>query len=430
MGVFDGNFNYVMSLYLLTNAPGAVYPSATPIVDSTGLLHVLMAIDLGLGSQLFYQQFTAANALGNFHLFAVGVPGGGGTPCIVGNQLVFPARIYASGIQSFLLGTGLSNPTWALSSNINGIDSGTGLANNADGPPNFVYDPVNNIVHALWVGTYDGTTYQFRHAHISGSADLNSDWTDETITDLVNNLATAPRFYAYTWHSLMLTSLVPNLGPCYFVLPKPPPPVITAPISGAGGGAMGMGGLPGGFGGFGLGQGTTRFKCCSGGHQFQNVRALEVVRQRVKEQSAWPYMHEFPPKNSIPVQAIAYIPSPVLNTVAVVLQYLVPEGFRFYLKAILQDFEGASIDVANALWTIDRDAQVSNVQGAPVQGFSQIPIPLGSVARGERWKLPRAYEFGALTLLRSTVVNQTLGVGLPNSFVSGFFGYLVPATHS
>ena len=115
-----------------------------------------------------------------------------------------------------------------------------------------------------------------------------------------------------------------------------------------------------------------------------------------------------------------------MHAFTAVLQYLVPEGFRFYLEAILQDFEGASIDVANALWTIDRDAQIANVQAAPVQGFSQIPIPLGSFAHGKRWELPRAYEFGALTLLRSTVVNQTLGVGLPNSFVSGFFGYLVP----
>ena len=76
------------------------------------------------------------------------------------------------------------------------------------------------------------------------------------------------------------------------------------------------------------------------------------------------------------------------------------------------------------LWTVDKDAVIPNVQGQPIQGLIQTPVPLGSFLRGVKWPLPRAYEFAPFTILRSTVVNQTLAGG---AFVSGFFGYLVPA---
>jgi hypothetical protein len=111
-----------------------------------------------------------------------------------------------------------------------------------------------------------------------------------------------------------------------------------------------------------------------------------------------------------------------------VLVYRVPSGLRFYLLGLLEDFAGAGFDVGDALWTVDRNAQRPNVQGAPEQGLTQTPIPLGSLKRGVWWPLPRAYEYGPLTVLRSTVNNVNLGVGLPNAFVSGFFGYLLPVS--
>ena len=208
--------------------------------------------------------------------------------------------------------------------------------------------------------------------------------------------------------------------------PPPPPSAPHLPLFPGGAGSGGMGGF-GSAAGAALAGAPVRFKkCCTSGHQFQNARMLEVVRQQAKNRDAWPYVHEFPPAGSIPVERLASIASPAVNTLTPVLMYLVPSGFRFFLEELLQDFEGAAIAPGDALWTVDRDAQLPNVQGAPVQGFIAVPVPLGSLARGAKWPLPRAYEFAPLTTLRSTVINQHLGVGLPNAFTSGFFGYLLP----
>jgi hypothetical protein len=151
---------------------------------------------------------------------------------------------------------------------------------------------------------------------------------------------------------------------------------------------------------------------------------LEMVRRSVMQKNAWPYIHEFAPPDSIPVEQIAQIPVPMIGVLTPVLTYLVPEGFRFFLARLLEDFQGAVFDPFDALWTVDKDAVVPNVQGQPIQGLIQTPVPLGSFLRGVKWPLPRAYEFAPLTILRSTVVNRNLAGG---AFVSGFFGYLVPA---
>ena len=189
----------------------------------------------------------------------------------------------------------------------------------------------------------------------------------------------------------------------------------TNPPSSGGGGAGAMGG---GFRGPGLGG------CCDSGHTFQAARMLEMVRRSVMQKSAWPYIYEFAPPDSIPVEQIAQIPVPAIGVLTPVLTYLVPEGFRFFLGRLVEDFEGAAFAPFDALWTVDKDAVVPNVQGQPIQGLIQTPVPLGSFLRGVKWPLPRAYEFAPLTILRSTVLNQTLAGG---AFVSGFFGYLVPA---
>ena len=205
----------------------------------------------------------------------------------------------------------------------------------------------------------------------------------------------------------------------------PPPPPPSPSVSPSGGGGGGIGGVGGALGSGMFGGG--RFKCCTSGHEFQQARLLEAVRQSVKRKEAWPYYYEFPPASSIPVHAIGSAASPAVGVVAPVLVYLVPEGFRFILEEILQDFQGAAINPNDALWTVDRDVQPPNPRGLPINGLAQTPIPLGSIPRGVKWPLPRAYEFAPLTVLRSTVVNVNLGVGLPNQFVSGFFGYLLPA---
>ena len=92
----------------------------------------------------------------------------------------------------------------------------------------------------------------------------------------------------------------------------------------------------------------------------------------------------------------------------------------------MQDFTGAAFNPGDALWTVDRNAFPGSSQGTYVQGLIQIPVPEGSFIRRKQWRFYRAYEFGPNEVIRSTVTNVNLGVGSPNTFISGFFGYLVP----
>lgn len=176
------------------------------------------------------------------------------------------------------------------------------------------------------------------------------------------------------------------------------------------------------------GAGAGRFKCCTGGAQSQWAKQAELVRRRKNLESAWPYEHIFPPGTSTEVNQLSTAVSGTVGTLVPVLSYTVPLGLRFFLLAILQDFAGAAFNPGDALWTVDRNAFGGSLQGSYVQGLIQVAVPLGSFVHGKRWLFPRAYEFGPNEVVRSTVTNVNLGVGAPNTFVSGFFGYLVPDT--
>lgn len=187
----------------------------------------------------------------------------------------------------------------------------------------------------------------------------------------------------------------------YALLPLPPPPV-------AQGGSHG------------------RFQpCCISGHKFQAVHMMEMVRRSRRRQADWPYIHCFAPPGSLPVNEKQIVAAPAANVLTPILLYRVPSGMRFYLREVLADFDGAQFLPGDALFTLDRNQTIPNVQGAVVQGLVQWPVPLGSVAEGIRWKLPRAYEFEPLEIVRWTVTNVNLGEG-SGQFTGGLFGYLVP----
>jgi hypothetical protein len=160
------------------------------------------------------------------------------------------------------------------------------------------------------------------------------------------------------------------------------------------------------------------------------TKALNLTRDLEANKTAWPYVHVFPPPNSKPVHQIGSVVCPAQGATAVVLAYQVPSGFRFIMDAILQAFTGGAFVPRDALWTVDLNNPVIapvSLQGAVVQGLTRVPVPLGSWVYGTQWRFPRAYEFEPLSLLQSKVTNVNLVAGLPNWFVSGFFGYLIPA---
>lgn len=159
------------------------------------------------------------------------------------------------------------------------------------------------------------------------------------------------------------------------------------------------------------------------------VIAADAVRRNQSNREKWPYMHVFPPVNAEPVHVIGAVETPAVAAQVVVLAYQVPSGFRFYLRGIIQTYEGGSFFPGQALWTIDRNTPVgvANFQAQPEQGLIAVPVPVGSFHPYFTMdEFARAYEFEALDIVRSKATNVSVGVGTPNFFTSGFFGYLVP----
>jgi hypothetical protein len=158
------------------------------------------------------------------------------------------------------------------------------------------------------------------------------------------------------------------------------------------------------------------------------AKAADVLRRDQSNREKWPYMHVHPPPNAEPVHVVGSVVTPALNSQVVVLAYPVPSGFRFYLRGIIQSYEGGALGSGKALWTIDRNTPLglANVQAQPEQGLVAIPLQLGSFSPFKINEFYRAYEFEPLDVVRSKATNVGLGVGDPNYFDTGFFGYLVP----
>lgn len=164
----------------------------------------------------------------------------------------------------------------------------------------------------------------------------------------------------------------------------------------------------------------------------QSIQAAEKVRIQRQNQSDWPYVHVFPPPNSIPIHQInsPAIAVPVMGASVAVLTYQVPDGMRLFLRAIIQNYSGGAIAPGDLLWTLTQNEPVgiADIQGAPVQGLISVPVPLGSWVYGVQWEFERAYEFPPNQVIRSMCLNSTGNVqsGPGNWLISGFFGYLVP----
>src|ERR1700690_1282608 len=73
-----------------------------------------------------------------------------------------------------------------------------------------------------------------------------------------------------------------------------------------------------------------------------HAREVELARAN---KSKWPYPYSFPPENAIPVSvgmgptvpgvATAGIAMPAIGDQALVMQYMVPNGFSFWLRAVI-----------------------------------------------------------------------------------------------
>jgi hypothetical protein len=167
------------------------------------------------------------------------------------------------------------------------------------------------------------------------------------------------------------------------------------------------------------------------------VRAAQALRQDRDSKQQWPYPWVYPPPGAIRVlagaDATGTIVTPAQNLAAVQgLAYTVDEGFQFALTHLvvmfLKDTGPSPVAPGSFTWSLDVNLPVgvSSFQGSPVQGFSNVDVPLGSLFYP--WPLLMCEFFQPNDCIRSKFVNISLGVDAPNYFKTLLLGWKWPAS--
>lgn len=161
------------------------------------------------------------------------------------------------------------------------------------------------------------------------------------------------------------------------------------------------------------------------------VKAATKLRGANDRKDQWPYWWTYPPPNAKDVMPSGSIPAPQVGQQAQILQYTVPQGMRFVLAGIIQQFYGNGLVEGSgaAIWTLDRDTPTGNniVQGFPVAWFNQLSFTLGNLDNGPfKLAAPEIFEAGAV--LRSKVITtSSITPGAPNYFLTILWGWAIPA---
>ena len=167
-----------------------------------------------------------------------------------------------------------------------------------------------------------------------------------------------------------------------------------------------------------------------------SVAAAEQVRRQIQRRDTWPYVHCYPPPNSIRRDPVGYVvcPNPavqveILNSSTGGALFVVPSGYLFFLVQV-----GLYVGANNSGWnpgdflfTLDKNVPLgaSTYQGVPLTDWQSIPFTYGSLTNGPV-TLPRAELFQPTDSIRAKVTNVNLGAGAPNFFLAQLGGYLVP----
>ncbi len=172
----------------------------------------------------------------------------------------------------------------------------------------------------------------------------------------------------------------------------------------------------------------------------------KVAGQR-QAKANWPYDYIFPPEDAVNVAvglgptvkgvSTAGIAMPAAAAPqVVVMQYQVPNGFRFWLHGVIlaatlptQVQPPFASGDGSAFWTLDVDQELGDTfpSGSAVKDFAQVQTPLGSWALGPfPLKMPIGFE--ARHILRWKFTNVSCAAaGVDSTWISaGLFGFLVP----
>ena len=162
------------------------------------------------------------------------------------------------------------------------------------------------------------------------------------------------------------------------------------------------------------------------------VQAADALRKERGQKQQWPYPWSYPPPGAIRVIAGAdtsgTLVTPALATPTQGLLYTVDEGFQFVLTELVVIYINGStsnqgVPPGGFTWslTVNQPVGVSSFQGSPIQGFTNVDVPLGSI--GYPWPLEMPEFFQPNDQIRSVFTNVALSVGGANWFKTLLLGW-------
>lgn len=170
----------------------------------------------------------------------------------------------------------------------------------------------------------------------------------------------------------------------------------------------------------------------------ESIAAAQALREERAARNQWPFPWSFPPPGAIRVTAGADASGtlivPAVATPTAGLTYTVDEGFQFALEAIVVSFLNAgALGLANPgdfTWslTLNQPVGITSFQGSPIQGFSSVDVPLGTLQIP--WPLFCPELFQPNDTIRAVFTNVNLTDTEPNYFKTLFLGWKWPAVPS
>lgn len=165
-----------------------------------------------------------------------------------------------------------------------------------------------------------------------------------------------------------------------------------------------------------------------------SIAGAQALREDRVNKTRWPYPWVFPPEGAVRVTAGAdtsgTLAVPAAGTPTQALLYVVDEGFQFALEALVVVYLNAGAvglwGPGDALWslTLNQPVGISTFQGSPVQGFSNVDVPLGSLVRPFDLWCPELFEPN--DAVRVVLNNVALGEDDPNFFKAILLGWKWP----
>jgi len=167
----------------------------------------------------------------------------------------------------------------------------------------------------------------------------------------------------------------------------------------------------------------------------ESIAAAQALREELASKTQWPFPWAFPPPGATRVTAGADTSGSLLVPAAASgatqgLLYTVDEGYQFALQSLVVMYLiGGQLGAwtpGAATWslTLNQPVGVTTFQGSPIQGFTNVDVPLGTLQIP--FPLECAELFQPNDAIRAVFTNVSLLDGSPNYFKTILLGWKWP----